>query len=62
MMWQELAAAVCLVLVMEGLLPFISPRRWRVAVMSVARFSDGQLRVTGLISMVLGAVLLYWVR
>lgn len=62
MMWQDLAAAVCLVLVLEGLLPFVSPRGWRAAIVSVVQLSDGQLRTMGLISMVLGATLLFWVR
>ncbi|ACO77004.1 hypothetical protein AvCA_07580 [Azotobacter vinelandii CA] len=58
-MWQELAIALCLVLVLEGILPFLNPRRWRRAVVLVVQLSDRQLRLVGLASMLLGTALLY---
>lgn len=61
-MWQELGIAFCLLLVLEGILPFLSPRRWREAVISLAGLEDRQLRLIGLGSMLLGAGLLYWLR
>ncbi len=60
--WQELGIAVCLLLVLEGILPFLSPRRWREAVISLAGLDDRQLRLIGLGSMLLGTGLLYWLR
>ncbi|MFC0711879.1 DUF2065 domain-containing protein [Azorhizophilus paspali] len=56
-MWQELAIAWCLVL--EGILPFLNPRRWRRAVVLVVQLSDRQLRLVGLASMLLGTALLH---
>lgn len=61
-MWADLAAAVALVLVLEGILPFVSPRSWRDAMLMVARLDDRALRVLGLSSMLLGLILLKLVR
>jgi uncharacterized protein YjeT (DUF2065 family) len=61
-MWHEIAIALCLVLVIEGLLPFISPQRWRRMVLQVANVDDRSIRLMGFISMVLGTALLYWVN
>lgn len=61
-MWQDLLIAFSLVLVIEGIMPFISPAGWRSMVLGVARGSDKHIRVVGLISMVAGLALLYWVR
>lgn len=58
-MLQELIIAACLVLVLEGILPFLSPRSWRDAVRTLATLSDRQIRVAGLASMLLGVLLLY---
>lgn len=57
---MELLAALCLVLVFEGLMPFLAPKAWRETMMKVAQFNDGQLRMIGLICIVLGLVS-YWV-
>ena len=48
--WQALA----IVLVIEGLLPFVSPKRWRSAFQQLLTLSDGQIRFFGLFSIVLG--------
>lgn len=58
-MWQELAVAACLVLVIEGIIPFLSPRTYRTAALSAASLSDRQLRMIGLGSMLVGTALLY---
>ena len=58
-MWQELGIALCLVLVLEGMLPFLYPRHWRGAVLQAARLPDRRLRLMGLASMLLGTALLY---
>jgi len=57
-----LLGAVALMLVFEGLMPFLSPARWRVVVEKIARLSDGQIRFFGLSSMLVGLVLLllFW--
>lgn len=49
-------------LVIEGLLPFLSPGTWREAFRRATEFSDGQIRFFGLTSMLLGLLLLYLLR
>ncbi|MFZ5520851.1 MAG: DUF2065 domain-containing protein [Pseudomonadota bacterium] len=49
---------MALMLVIEGLLPFISPARWRGVFEQAIKLSDGQLRFIGLSSMVAGVLLL----
>ncbi|TVZ40544.1 hypothetical protein P886_4977 [Alteromonadaceae bacterium 2753L.S.0a.02] len=61
-MWEELAKALCLVLILEGILPFLYPNRWRELVATLARIDDKSLRLIGLLSMVLGAALLWFVK
>jgi uncharacterized protein len=56
---MEILAALCLVLVIEGLMPFLAPKAWRETVTKVAQFNDGQLRMVGLICIVLG-LMSYW--
>ncbi|MGA6104036.1 DUF2065 family protein [Pseudomonas solani] len=58
-MWQEIGIAFCFVLVLEGILPFLYPCRWRAAVHGLAGLKDRQLRLMGLVSMLLGTGLLY---
>ncbi len=57
-----LLGAVALMLVLEGLLPFLSPQRWRSMFERATRLSDGQIRFVGLSSMLVGVVLLlvFW--
>ena len=61
-MWQELGIALCLLLVLEGILPFLCPRQWRGALAQLIRLSDRQLRLMGLASMLLGTTFLYWLH
>ncbi len=57
-----LLGAVALMLVFEGLLPFVSPAQWRSVVERIARLHDGQIRFIGLSSMLVGLalLLLFW--
>ena len=61
-MWQEFAIAMCLVLVIEGVLPFVAPSVWRGMIATAARMDDRNLRVAGLCSMLAGTALLYLVN
>jgi uncharacterized protein YjeT (DUF2065 family) len=61
-MWHDVLVVLALVMVIEGLLPFLSPRSWRKMVFSVAQQADRPLRIMGLISMLVGAGILYWVN
>lgn len=62
MYWTDIATAVALVLVLEGMLPFIGPGRYRQLVAQIARLSDNQLRLFGLTTMIAGLLLLFIVR
>jgi uncharacterized protein len=61
-MWEELGKALCLMLVLEGIMPFLYPGRWRRLVATLAMVNDRQLRIMGLASMLLGAGLLYLIK
>jgi len=52
--------AFALMLVIEGILPFLVPNVWREAFRRITQFSDGQIRFFGLSSMLAGLVLLYF--
>lgn len=62
MHWQEILTAVALVFVIEGMLPFIGPGRYRRLVAQIAQLSDNHVRTFGLVSMIAGLVLLFIVR
>ena len=62
MIWNDFFAAVALVLVVEGMLPFLKPERWRRVMHIIAKQTDQSLRIMGLVSMLLGVLLLYTVR
>lgn len=61
-MWQDLMAATALVFVFEGILPFLSPARYRQMMSHVIGMPDVSLRGLGLVSMIIGLVTLYLVR
>jgi uncharacterized protein len=61
-MWHDLLVALALLLVIEGVLPFMSPAGLRRAMLLMSQMDDRALRITGLISMSVGLLLLYWVR
>jgi uncharacterized protein YjeT (DUF2065 family) len=59
---NNLLAALALMLVIEGVLPFVAPGLWRETFRRVTEMSDGQIRFIGLGSMLTGVVLLllFW--
>ena len=57
-MLHELAVAFCLMLVIEGILPFIAPKRWRNLIMMLDEVDDTTMRLIGLGSMLTGTLLL----
>jgi uncharacterized protein YjeT (DUF2065 family) len=56
---NTLMTAVALMLVIEGLLPFLLPNVWRDAFRRLTEMSDGQIRFVGLTSMLAGLLLLF---
>ena len=61
-MWHELLIALALVMVLEGIVPFLSPRTMRRMLLTAAEMDDRSLRIGGLIAMVLGVLTLYVVN
>lgn len=61
-MWQQLFIAFALVLVIEGMMPFLNPRGMKQMMQTMASMDDKTLRIFGFVSMVLGLVLLYTVN
>lgn len=58
-MKTSLLVALALMLVLEGVLPFLAPALWRETFRKMTEMSDGQLRFVGLTSMLGGLLLLY---
>ncbi len=61
-MWNDLWAALALLMVIEGVVPFVSPDAVRRMMAAMAQMDDRSLRIAGLVSMLSGVALLYWVR
>ena len=61
-MGELLLGALALMLVVEGVFPFLNPKGWRRAYEQALKLTDGQLRFIGLASMVLGLLLLAAMR
>lgn len=61
-MWGDLIAALGLVLVLEGILPFLRPQAWRETMRQAAELEDRVLRGVGLVAMLAGVGLIYLVR
>lgn len=57
-MTASLLIALALMLVLEGLLPFLAPGVWRETFLRLVALSDGQIRFVGLTSMLIGLFLL----
>ena len=62
MAWHDFAAAVALLLVIEGIFPFVNPHGLREALRKISELTDQQLRIAGLASMLLVLLLLYLIK
>lgn len=58
----DIAIGIGLLLLVEGLPPFLSPPRYRALLRQIDTIPDRALRAAGLVAMSAGMVLLYWVR
>jgi uncharacterized protein YjeT (DUF2065 family) len=56
--WHELARAFALVMVLEGVMPFLAPARWRQTMLTIAGMDSRTIRIIGLMSMLSGLVVL----
>jgi uncharacterized protein YjeT (DUF2065 family) len=59
---QLLLTALALMLVFEGILPFLAPGVWRETFRRLTEMSDGQIRFIGLTSMLIGLLILFFAR
>ncbi len=62
MRWHDLGVALALLLVIEGVLPFLNPAALRRMLAAISELNDGQLRFAGMTSMLLGLLLLYFIN
>jgi len=60
--WQDLLAAIGLFLVLEGMLPFVSPDGYRKAAQRLSQLPDQMIRGTGIVLMIVGVILLYLIH
>jgi len=60
--WQVLPIAIALVFIIEGMVPFVSPNRWRTMLVIVEQTDDRVIRNVGLGSMLFGVLILYLVH
>jgi len=60
--WSEILTALALVLVIEGMLPFVRPGLYKHLIAQIAEVSDSQVRTYGLSAMIAGILLLFLVR
>jgi hypothetical protein len=60
--WADLVAALAILLIVEGILPFLSPARSRRIFEQMSRVGDRELRAAGLLGMLAGLGLLFFVR
>lgn len=58
--WTEIARAFALMLVLEGITPFLYPGGWRKLLQSLATSEDSAIRTAGLVTMLAGVLLLYF--
>jgi len=61
-MWNDLLVATALVLVVEGIIPFLAPEKFRKALVQLVQMPDQVLRMIGLASMTIGIIFLYVLR
>ena len=61
-MWHDFLVAIALVLIIEGIAPFLNPEGIRKTLLMVSRWNDATMRFIGFTSMLAGLLILYVVR
>ena len=61
MIWQEILTVISILFIIEGLIPFISPSKYKNFVSSMSKLNTNNLRILGFISMIFGVLLLFLV-
>ena len=60
--WSDLLAALAILLVLEGLLPFLNPAATKRVMAQLSQMGERELRIAGLVSVIAGLLLLFFVR
>jgi uncharacterized protein len=60
--WSDLLAAIAIVCIIEGVMPFINPPGMKRLLAKLAALEERQLRLGGLFSMLIGLAILFLVR
>jgi len=61
-MWHNIALTLALLLVVEGMLPFLNPSGFLKVIKAISLMSEKQLRASGLVSMLVGIVIMYLIN
>lgn len=61
-MEHDFLRALALLLIFEGMMPFLSPSGWKRTVFQLLHVSNRKLRIFGLVMMLFGLTMLYWVK
>jgi len=61
-MWHEFATAVSLLLILEGILPFLVPEKWKLFISRLTHADTASIRLSGFLSMMAGLVILLVLR
>ena len=61
-MGNNLFLAFALMLVLEGIVPFLTPTAWRDTFRRLIQLNDGQIRFIGLTAMLVGVVIIMFVK
>lgn len=62
MIEHPIIAAIALVMIFEGIMPFISPKAWKGLLLQLAQMEDKHLRIFGATMMVVGALTLKYIQ
>ena len=62
MNWTELFSALALVMIIEGVIPFISPQGYKNTMQQMLAMPESKLRVVGFSLMLVGAISLFFIR
>ena len=54
--------ALALVLIIEGMLPFVSPKRYRKLISEISQLDDIYIRTVGFVIMIIGLIVLFFIR
>jgi uncharacterized protein len=60
--WTDLLAALAIVCIIEGIMPFINPSGMKRLLARMASMEEREMRIVGLVSMLVGLAILYLVR